>query len=58
MMRGPLAKAFGGGEAGAYVADYILAIQHDLPLPVWEKPGETVPNPLDPADPANIEPPL
>jgi hypothetical protein len=57
LMRGPLAESFGGGEAGEKAADYILAIQHDLPIPTGNKPGETVPNPLDPSSPANLRPP-
>jgi hypothetical protein len=49
-MREPLAATFGGGELGAKVAEFILAVEHDLPLPAEGKPGETVTNPFDPAN--------
>ena len=50
LMREPLAATFGGGEIGAKVAEFILAVEHDLPLPAEGKPGETATNPLDPAN--------
>jgi hypothetical protein len=49
--RGPLAQMFGGGEAGKKMAEFVSAIQHDLPLPKFDKteqPGQTQSNPVKP----------
>ena len=54
LMRGPLAETFGGGELGAQVAEFITAVEYDLPFPAEGKPGETVPNPLDLANIADL----
>ena len=46
---GLLADYFGGGEGGKKIADYIIAVENDLPLPKLdgEKPdGQAQSNPV------------
>jgi hypothetical protein len=61
LMRGPLADTFGGGQAGAKIADFILAVVHDLPIPDPMKPAEASQKQSDPPNtphPGNAPNPL
>ena len=40
LRRNNLAGVFGGGEAGAKIADLINAVQNDLPLPELDLPSQ------------------
>jgi hypothetical protein len=49
LMQGPLAEAFGGGEKGRKIAEFIMAVEHDLPLPPAAAPapnGQTQSSPV------------
>jgi hypothetical protein len=39
LREGMTAKVFGGGEYGQKVAEFITAINYDLPMPAWAKPA-------------------
>jgi hypothetical protein len=48
LMRNPVAETFGGGELGARIADFILAVEYDLPIPDPMKPAEASQKQSDP----------